>query len=114
MQFYVLLGNILIYYYSIECIVYYRDLGDRIRLCIKAAFNTEQGFTGDLKECQQKYESLNRLISNQHGNLFKRNKTHSSTGLTAQECNLVLSSDFLEYLQQEERSIFARILPTKD
>ena len=43
-------------------------------------------------------ESLERLANNVHGNNFKRLSNSTATGLTADQCSQVLSSEFLHYL----------------
>ncbi|XP_077286386.1 ubiquinol-cytochrome c reductase complex assembly factor 2 [Arctopsyche grandis] len=85
-----------------------RDIGERIRECVKIAFNSEQ-FNGDPKYCDQQYKSLKNLSDNSYANTYKRNKPYSSTGLTAEECKLLLSNESLEYLKKDDRGLISKL-----
>lgn len=92
---------------------YFRDCGERIRECVKLAFNSEKGFTGDPEYCKAQYDALKRLTDNHYGNLYKRKLTHTSTGLTPQECNIVLSNESLQFLEEENKSFFKKYFKFK-
>lgn len=90
---------------------FFRDLGQYIRDQLKKNFSS-----GDItssaseKECDRVYKSLKRLSENHHLNLYKRHSQTSATGLTAEQCNAILSDEHLAYLNQKETNIFKRLL----
>lgn len=69
--------------------------------------------SGKLEENQQywdrQYISLQKIINGEHSKKYQRTLTSSATGLTVEQCNLVLSNEFLEQLQNEEKSVFKRL-----
>ncbi|XP_054261960.1 ubiquinol-cytochrome-c reductase complex assembly factor 2 [Macrosteles quadrilineatus] len=81
----------------------YRDLGLHIREQVKANF-ASGGISTNIseQECDQTYNSLKRLCDNYYGNLHVRHSRSSASGLTAEQCNSVLSTEFLEYLDKND------------
>jgi len=80
----------------------YRDFGLHIRDKVKANFAS--GSVSSIiseKECEKIYNSLKRLCDNHYGELHKRHSKSSASGLTAEQCNSVLSTEFLEYLEKK-------------
>lgn len=84
--------------------IFCRDIAEHIRHRIKAAFDTEQGFIGDSKYCDKQYNSMKNIVDNYHASLYKRTKPFTSTGLTAEECKLILSNESLATLESEFKS----------
>lgn len=54
----------------------------------------------------RQYISLSKLVNNDHKNKYSRILASSATGLTAEQCNLALSNEFLEELANEDNSYF--------
>ncbi|XP_049813246.1 ubiquinol-cytochrome-c reductase complex assembly factor 2 [Schistocerca nitens] len=90
-----------------------RDIGFHLRERVKKAFTAGELFQGDEEKCAREHASLKRLADNVYGKLYKRTISSSATGLTAEQCNSVLSSEFLDLLQKENRSIFSRLFRGK-
>ncbi|CAK1553331.1 unnamed protein product [Leptosia nina] len=86
-----------------------RDLGKIIRDKVKAAFETSNSQKLNSESCNQYYNSLNRLADNHYKNKYKRKLHSSATGLSTEECNVVLSNEVLEYLKEENKSFFQKI-----
>ncbi|XP_047116154.1 uncharacterized protein LOC124796110 [Schistocerca piceifrons] len=89
------------------------DIGFHLRERVKKAFTAGELFQGDEEKCAREHASLKRLADNVYGKLYKRTISSSATGLTAEQCNSVLSSEFLDLLQKENRSIFSRLFRGK-
>ncbi|KAI8425429.1 hypothetical protein MSG28_007176 [Choristoneura fumiferana] len=68
-----------------------RDLGKVIRDKVKAAFESTERVNLDSELCNRQYASLNRLADNHYKNKYKRSHTSTATGLSTEECNLMLS-----------------------
>lgn len=82
-----------------------RDLGEFIRQQVGKEFS--QGGASNIsnvKECEKKLESLNRLASNHYGNKYKWNKGATASTLTLDECKAVLSTDALKQINQTKLS----------
>lgn len=68
----------------------------------------------DEEKCTRQYESLKRISSNYYGKKYLRRSQASATGLTAEQCNSILSDEFLDYLQEKEKSFFSKVFNSKD
>ncbi|KAL4710238.1 hypothetical protein ACJJTC_005411 [Scirpophaga incertulas] len=85
-----------------------RDLGKLIRFKVKVAFESDiQNIDSD--SCNQQYTSLKKIADNHYMKKYKRTKNSTATGLTVEECNLVLSDDVLQYLEEENKGFFAKL-----
>ncbi|CAK1583245.1 unnamed protein product [Parnassius mnemosyne] len=80
-----------------------RDLGKFIRDKVKAAFETTEKQNLDSELCNRQYNSLNRIADNYYKNKYKRLRTSTATGLSTEECNLILSNEVLAYLKEENK-----------
>ncbi|GBN22985.1 Ubiquinol-cytochrome-c reductase complex assembly factor 2 [Araneus ventricosus] len=87
-----------------------RDLGEFIRQLVAKEFSRGEASTiQNLKECEKKLESLNRLASNYYGKQFKRSKYVSATGLSLEECKQVLSTEGLEKINRSKLSFLEKV-----
>lgn len=103
-----LLYSLIIFSYSF-IILNYRDLGRFIREKVKAVFESGDLTQFDSKECAQQFAALTRLADNKHRNKYKRLYQSTSTGLSTEECKVILSSEMLEYLKEEDKGFFRKI-----
>ncbi|GLV43545.1 uncharacterized protein CBL_04087 [Carabus blaptoides fortunei] len=85
-----------------------QDLGEHLRKQVQAAFAARQ-FDTNQEECDRKYLSLRRIAEDHHLKTHPRTLKSSATGLTAEQCNQILSPEFLEALEREDQSVFRRI-----
>ncbi|OWR51265.1 hypothetical protein KGM_214708 [Danaus plexippus plexippus] len=86
-----------------------RDLGKFIRDKVKAAFEGGNSKNLDSELCTRQLSSLNKIADNHYRNKYKRIHDSSATGLSSEECNLVLSSEVLQYLKEENKGFFKNI-----
>ncbi|XP_037952266.1 ubiquinol-cytochrome-c reductase complex assembly factor 2 isoform X3 [Teleopsis dalmanni] len=78
-----------------------RDLGEQIRKQVKKLTNPA-GLTNEANEqLGKQIDALERISNNVYANKYKRIHTSTATGMTAEQCNQVLSSEFLQYLNDE-------------
>lgn len=89
-----------------------KDLGEHLRTEIQAAFAARK-FDANQEECDRKYLALKRIVEDHHLTAFRRRSTSSSTGLTAIQCNQILSNEFLEELEKKDQGIFRKIFSFK-
>lgn len=88
-----------------------RDLGQYIRDQVKKNFGSGAITTNiNEKECEETYNCLKRISDNHYSNLYKRRSETSATGLTAEQCNAILSTEFLNYINKRERNLFRRMI----
>lgn len=91
--------------------LFFRDLGQYIRDQLKNNFSS-----GDInsnasdKECERVYKSLKKLSENHYFNLYKRHSQSSATGFTTEQCNAVLSDEYLAHVNKKETNIFKRLI----
>ena len=80
-----------------------RDIGEQIRKEVKSLTNPA-GLTDEVTDqLAKKIDSLERLASNIYATKYKRTYTSTATGLSAEQCSQVLSSEFLQYLNDESK-----------
>uniref|UniRef100_A0A1L8DZW2 Mitochondrial nucleoid factor 1 n=1 Tax=Nyssomyia neivai TaxID=330878 RepID=A0A1L8DZW2_9DIPT len=75
-----------------------RDLGEHLREDLKVLLGREQEPGFKAEEFSRQLEALARVGGNVHTKSFPRNSKTTATGLTGEQCNQVLSSEFLEYM----------------
>ncbi|XP_053964359.1 ubiquinol-cytochrome-c reductase complex assembly factor 2 isoform X3 [Anastrepha ludens] len=78
-----------------------RDLGEQIRKQVKNFTNPASLTTQANEKLSAQIDSLERLTGNVYGKKYPRRHTSTATGLTAEQCSQVLSSEFLQYLNDE-------------
>lgn len=80
----------------------FRDLGEHLRKQAKTIFATENSTSLKDDQLDQQIQALERLSKNTYGVKYPRLRNSTSTGLTAEQCNQVLSSEFLDYLNDDK------------
>lgn len=83
-------------------------MGEYLKSYVDKAYK-ENKFEGDIKHWDRQFVSLNILLKNEHKNNYKRKLTSSATGLTAEQCNIVLSNECLEELKEEDTPFYKKI-----
>ncbi|KAH8382462.1 hypothetical protein KR009_003681, partial [Drosophila setifemur] len=78
-----------------------RDLGEQIRKQVTKLTSLESGATE--KELDRQIEALERLSGNVYAKKYPRTYDSTATGLTAAQCSQVLSSEFLQYINEGSR-----------
>ncbi|KAG5671853.1 hypothetical protein PVAND_002026 [Polypedilum vanderplanki] len=78
-----------------------RDLGQFLREKLIQDYNITS--TSKLpKNAEKQLESLENIVKNIHHDKYLRKYNSTSTGLTGEQCRQVLSSEFLEYINNEK------------
>lgn len=89
-----------------------RDYCEFVTKYITQAYK-ENKFETNYKYWDQQYLAIQKIVNNTNKNKYKRSLTSSATGLTAEQCNLALSNEFLEELRKEEKSYFRNLISFK-
>ncbi|KAF7398889.1 hypothetical protein HZH66_006786 [Vespula vulgaris] len=88
-----------------------RDLSQHIRDQVKLTFSKGDITTPvDQEQCDRYYASLKRITSNHYGQIYKRNLTSTASGLTAEQCNIALSPEMKEYLEEENKFFLKKLI----
>ncbi|KAK9730107.1 Complex III assembly factor UQCC2/CBP6 [Popillia japonica] len=90
-----------------------RDLGTFLKNSFRKLQKTETFKDNRQQYWDRQYLSLQKIINSDHLKRYPRTLSSSATGLTAEQCNLVLSSEFLEQLKKEEQSLFKKLFSLK-
>ncbi|XP_075145799.1 pug C-1-tetrahydrofolate synthase, cytoplasmic isoform X3 [Haematobia irritans] len=78
-----------------------RDLGEQIRKHIANSLANPAALTTETTaKITKQIDSIERLANNTYGRKYQRIYDSTATGLSAQQCNQVLSSEFLQYLNE--------------
>ncbi|XP_012670465.2 ubiquinol-cytochrome-c reductase complex assembly factor 2 [Clupea harengus] len=81
-----------------------RDLGTFLRQRVAHAFREgENTQLSDPEKCDQMYESLARINSNMYREKFPRVKDTSFTGVTVEECRMLLSTGNMQQMDEEKK-----------
>lgn len=87
-----------------------RDLGTFLRQRVASVFREgENTQIADPEKCDQMYESLARINSNTYRQRFPRVRDTSFTGVTVEECRLLLSGS-IETTEDDKKSLWKTIM----
>ncbi|CAG9854784.1 unnamed protein product [Phyllotreta striolata] len=89
-----------------------RDFNEYLTNFVNTAYK-ENKFETNHKYWDNQYLALQKLINNNHKNKYRRSLNTSATGLSAEECNLVLSNKSLEELNVQKKSFFQSLISLK-
>lgn len=88
-----------------------RDLGELIRKRVSDGFTT----TGELKHandssyCDSQLDALQRLVKDVHLKSYPRTKNACATGLTLEECSILVSNEAAEALRENDLTVADKI-----
>ena len=78
-----------------------RDLGSLIRKKVAEAFRQGDSSNVDPQQCDKVLESLVKIKTNYYKNMYPRAQEEKGcSGLTAEECNVMVSSEARKYLER--------------
>ncbi|NXB31558.1 UQCC2 factor, partial [Eulacestoma nigropectus] len=81
-----------------------RDLGAFLRQRVAQAFREgENTPISDPKACDQMYESLVRIHTNFYKNKYPRLKDTTFTGVTVEDCRMILATDILKQMEDMKK-----------
>ncbi|XP_048409612.1 ubiquinol-cytochrome-c reductase complex assembly factor 2 [Stegostoma tigrinum] len=87
-----------------------RDLGAFIRQKVAQGFREgESSQIADPEKCDRMYESLARIHSAYYKNKYPRLRNTSFTGVTVEECRLVLATDNMKQLEEMKKGMWKKI-----
>ncbi|KAJ8257365.1 hypothetical protein GJAV_G00184830 [Gymnothorax javanicus] len=88
-----------------------RDLGTFLRQRVAHAFREgENTQLSDPEKCDQMYESLVRINSNFYREKFPRAKDTSFTGVTVEECRVLLSTGTMQQMDEEKKGLWKTLM----
>ncbi|XP_063071077.1 ubiquinol-cytochrome-c reductase complex assembly factor 2 [Engraulis encrasicolus] len=88
-----------------------RDLGTFLRQKVAHAFREgENTQLADPEKCDQMYESLARINSNMYKEKFPRAKDTSFTGVTVEECRMLLSTEKMQQMDEEKKGLWKTLM----
>ncbi|KAK2180559.1 hypothetical protein NP493_438g02023 [Ridgeia piscesae] len=75
-----------------------RDLGAFIRKQVADAFKQGESSNIDPQQCDKVYESLMKVKTNYYKKMYPRAPEKGCSGLTAEECNVMVSNEARKFL----------------
>ncbi|NWZ68986.1 UQCC2 factor, partial [Acrocephalus arundinaceus] len=87
-----------------------RDLGYFLRQRVAQAFREgENTPISDPEACDQMYESLVRIHTNFYKNKYPRLKDTTFTGVTVEDCRMILATDILKQMEDMKKGTWKRL-----
>ncbi|NXM38630.1 UQCC2 factor, partial [Gymnorhina tibicen] len=87
-----------------------RDLGSVLRQRVAQAFREgENTPISDPEACDQMYESLVRIHTNFYKNKYPRLKDTTFTGVTVEDCRVILATDILKQMEDMKKGTWKRL-----
>ncbi|NWW00337.1 UQCC2 factor, partial [Machaerirhynchus nigripectus] len=87
-----------------------RDLGSLLRQRVAQAFREgENTPISDPEACDQMYESLVRIHTNFYKNKYPRLKDTTFTGVTVEDCRMILATDILKQMEDMKKGTWKRL-----
>ncbi|NXR55712.1 UQCC2 factor, partial [Hippolais icterina] len=87
-----------------------RDLAYFLRQRVAQAFREgENTPISDPKACDQMYESLVRIHTNFYKNKYPRLKDTTFTGVTVEDCKVILATDILKQMEDMKKGTWKRL-----
>ncbi|XP_015506298.1 ubiquinol-cytochrome-c reductase complex assembly factor 2 [Parus major] len=87
-----------------------RDLGSVLRQRVAQAFREgENTPISDPEACDQMYESLVRIHTNFYKNKYPRLKDTTFTGVTVEDCRMILATDILKQMEDIKKGTWKRL-----
>lgn len=93
-----------------------RDFGEHLRNQAKKVFSTEVApvtDTHDRPDITRQLNSLERLAADTYNKKYIRTYSSSATGLNKDQCSQALSSEFLDYMTESDKSVLDSVNPKK-
>ncbi|XP_054883026.1 ubiquinol-cytochrome-c reductase complex assembly factor 2 [Poeciliopsis prolifica] len=88
-----------------------RDLGTFLRQTVASAFREgENTQLADPEKCDQMYESLARINGNVYRQRFPRVRDTSFTGVTVEECRVLLSGSMQQSMDEEKKGLWKSLM----
>jgi hypothetical protein len=79
-------------------------LGEYLRNQLKTTLGASNIISVNDEKIDQQFSALERLSNDTYLKKYQRTYTSTATGLSGEQCNQVLSSEFLDYLNDDGKS----------
>ncbi|XP_055853101.1 ubiquinol-cytochrome-c reductase complex assembly factor 2 [Episyrphus balteatus] len=80
-----------------------RDIAEHLRSLLPILQQPDRSTTAEqMEHINKQNDALNRLSKNIYFSTYKREHHSTATGLSANQCSQVLSSEFLQYLKEQK------------
>lgn len=89
---------------SILFVVVFRDLGQNLRDKLQQVLGGSNIVSVNDAKFDAQFNSLENLANNVYQEQYPRKLKSTSTGLTGEQCRQVLSSEFLEYINEDKKN----------
>ncbi|XP_055510541.1 ubiquinol-cytochrome-c reductase complex assembly factor 2 isoform X2 [Leucoraja erinacea] len=87
-----------------------RDLGAFLRQRVALAFREgESTQIADPEKCDQVYDSLARINSAYYKNKYPRLRNTCFTGVTVEECRMVLATDNMKQMEEMKKGMWKKL-----
>lgn len=84
-------------------VVDFRDLGQHLRTQLQSVLGGTNVISANDSKLDSQFQSLENLANDVYLQKYPRKYKSTSTGLTGEQCRQVLSSEFLEYLNEDSK-----------
>jgi hypothetical protein len=81
---------------------FFRDLGLHLRTQLEQILGTSNIVSVKDEKLDKQFQALENLANNVHFDKYPRKLKSTSTGLTGEQCRQVLSSEFLELINEDD------------
>lgn len=81
----------------------FRDLGQYLRDHLQTVLGGSNIVSVKESKFDSQFQSLENIANNVHQLKYPRKSKSTSTGLTGEQCRQVLSSEFLEYINEDKK-----------
>lgn len=86
-----------------------RDLGEFLRKQLKASLRAGNiSSNGD-----NQFQALERICNNIHFNNYPRLRQSTATGLTSEQCKILISDQSLKYFAEQQKGLFSKFFKSK-
>lgn len=91
-----------------------RDLGEYLRKQLKASLRAGNISSNGELSMDRQFQSLERISNNVHFNQYQRLRDSTATGLTSEQCKILISDSSLKYFTEEKKSgLFSSLFSKK-
>lgn len=82
----------------------FRDLSAYLRTRLSDLFGGSKIISSQHsdQEVERQFQALENIVKNVHQNAYPRANSVTSSGLTGEQCRHILSSEFLEFINEDD------------
>lgn len=89
-----------------------RDLGEHLRKQLKQSLRAGSLSLESKGEAsvERQFQALERICNNYHFNKYPRTLQSAASGITAEQCSMLISEEVLRYYEKKREGLFARFV----